>query len=460
VIKEKIQFTCNNCGSNFPRWHGKCPACDSWNSISEETITENISPFKTTLNIKASPVPLNSINITEENIIPSSINEFDRVLGKGFIPGEVILLSGEPGIGKSTLALQVAQSFAAQNRTVLYISGEESIKQIYLRSKRLGKTPETLLVYSEVNILEIIKTIEKYKPELVILDSIQVVYYPNLPSTIGSVNQVRQCANELINTIKSLNSVGLIIGHITKDGNLAGPKVLEHLVDAVLYFEGERNQKYRLLRSFKNRFSNTEEIGIFEMSATGLVEISQSSELFIDENTLLSPGSMVVPIMQGSRVILTEVQALVVNSSFQMAKRTFSGLDPARANLMIATLEKKIDVKLYSKDIFLNIIGGLKINEPALDLGLILAIISSLHEKPLSQKIGVVGEVGLTGELRPVPLIEKRLTELEKMGFSECLVPIQNKKNISGRQIKPFYVKNINQAIEFFLNKSKYQKDL
>jgi len=309
-----------------------------------------------------------------------------------------------------------------------------------------------LLVYSELDIIEILKAIKKISPQVIILDSIQVVYHRDLPSTVGSVNQVRQCANDLIQVIKEINAVGIIIGHITKDGTLAGPKVLEHLVDCILFFEGERHQKYRLLRCFKNRFANTQEIGIFEMGAKGLIEISQSAELFIDDMTLQSPGSMVVAVMEGSRVLLVEVQALVVDSGYGLAKRTFSGVDLNRANLMIATLEKKLKIKLSTKDIFLNIIGGLKIKEPALDLGIVLAIISSIREKPLEKKIGVIGEVGLTGEIRAVSNIEKRLNEFDKLGFTECIIPAQNKLEPSEtRKIKPIFVKNVIEASRIFM---------
>ncbi len=456
TMKKEIYFICKNCQQTFPRWYGRCPSCDSWNSIEEEVNftnkTKNISAIK---KIKHSPIPINEIHLEDIKPISTKIHELDRVLGNGFIPGETILLGGEPGIGKSTLALQISQNLALDEK-VLYISGEESIQQIYLRAKRLGAVSENLLVYSEVNILEIIEVIKHIQPKLVVLDSIQVVYHPDLPSTIGSVNQVRECANHLIHCLKDLNIIGIIIGHITKDGNLAGPKILEHLVDAILYFEGERSQKFRILRCFKNRFSSTDEIGVFEIKAEGLKEVANANDLFIDEATLNSPGSMVSAVMEGSRSFLIEVQALAVNSGYGIAKRTFSGVDLNRANLMIATLEKKLNFKLFNKDIFLNIIGGLKINEPALDLAIILAIISSLTEKPLGGKIGAIGEVGLTGEVRTVNNIEKRLNELEKMGFTECLIPAQNKnQNLTQKNITPIYIKNIKEAINYFVSKSK-----
>ena len=397
--------------------------------------------------VQAEPIPLNAIQLSEEENIPTGILELDRVLGKGLVLGSAVLLSGEPGIGKSTLALQIAQKTAQRQKTILYISGEESVNQIYLRAKRLGDSSETLLVYAQINIIDILNTIRKIKPDIVILDSIQVVYHPDIPSTIGSVNQVRQCASELIQVLKEIQACGIIVGHITKDGSVAGPKVLEHLVDCILFFEGERHQKYRILRCFKNRFASTAEIGIFEMAANGLMEVTQASELFIDQATLLSPGSMVTAVMEGSRVFLVEIQALVVDSGYGMAKRTFSGVDLTRANLMIATLEKKLKIKLATKDIFLNIIGGLKVKEPALDLGMALAIISSLYEKALEKKIGVIGEVGLTGEIRAVTNIEKRILEFEKMGFVSCIVPAQNKlPQTEDRKIQIISVKTVSEA--------------
>ncbi|MFA5878860.1 MAG: DNA repair protein RadA [Candidatus Margulisiibacteriota bacterium] len=448
-MKKENQFICKSCEQIFPRWYGKCPNCEAWNSLAEEMVFKQ-SQFHHVKRQRKDPVPLSAITNFDEEIVPTGILEVDRVLGKGLVVGEVLLLGGEPGIGKSTLALQIAKNLAKDSK-VLYISAEESIKQLALRAKRLGINSDQLLVYNEYNILEIIKVIKKENPKLVIIDSIQVVYHPDIPSMSGSINQVRHSASEIINVVKELNLIGILIGHITKDGSLAGPKVLEHLVDAILYFEGERNQKYRILRCFKNRFASTEEIGIFEIGEQGLLEVKQPSELFIDEHTLLSPGSMVVAVMEGSRVFLVEIQALVVDSGYGMAKRTFAGVDLNRSNLMIATLEKKFGVKLFSKDIFLNIIGGIRINETGLDLGIILAIISSLYEKPLGKRIAAIGEVGLTGEVRPVQNIEKRLNELAKMGFEECFIPEQNKiKNLSIK-IKPILVNNIKEAIDLFL---------
>ncbi|MFC1770605.1 DNA repair protein RadA [Candidatus Margulisiibacteriota bacterium] len=451
--KKLVRFICNSCDSIYLRWQGKCDHCNAWNSLEEEMISKSSVDYTLTSQKDPKlPIPIAQVPSTQEFIVPSKINEFDRVLGRGFVKGSVILLGGEPGIGKSTLGLQLAQNVAREGLVVLYISGEESTNQIRLRAERIGKANDKLLVYSQVNILNILKAIKDYKPEFIILDSIQVVYHPQLPSIAGSVNQVRYCASELISIIKEKNIFGLLIGHVTKDGSLAGPKVLEHLVDVILNFEGERNQQYRILRSFKNRYSNTNEIGIFEMQAAGLAEIPNPSELFIDNATLANAGSVISSVLNGDRAVLVEMQALVVNSGYGMAKRTFLGVDNNRANLMIAAIEKILGYKLSQQDIILNIIGGLKVVEPALDLTIVMAIVSSLYDKPLKQKTGVLGEVGLTGEIRPVPNIDKRLIEFEKMGFTACIVPHKNSKNLKTKhKMQIYYVKNLREAVKFLL---------
>jgi DNA repair protein RadA/Sms len=450
VDKQVVRFICNTCDTSYLRWQGKCDNCTTWNSLEEEITSKRKTNLSSATNSKNKPIPINDFISEEDIIVPSKINEFDRVLGKGFTKGSVTLLGGEPGIGKSTLALQLAQQISTDGLTTLYISGEESVKQLQLRSNRLGKASSKLLVYSELNIYNILRAIETHTPDFIILDSIQVVHHPEIPSIAGSVNQVRQCANELIAIIKKKNIFGLLIGHVTKDGNLAGPKVLEHLVDVILNFEGERNQQYRLLRCYKNRQSNTNEIGIFEMKNKGLEEVPNPSALFIDHQTLDNPGSMISAVLEGSRSVLVEIQALVVNSGYGMAKRTFLGVDINRANLMIATIEKILGYKLSSKDIILNIIGGVRISETALDLTIVLAILSSALNIPMKEKIGVLGEVGLTGEIRPVANLDKRLSELEKMGFTACIVPANKQSTLnSNLKIKSIYVKNLKEAINF-----------
>lgn len=425
--KVSLRYVCQQCGHISLRWQGQCGECQAWNSYQEEEIVT--SPQHKTIRVTDSlddMMSLRSVQVTEEQRIPTKVNEFDRVLGGGFVEGSIVLLGGDPGIGKSTLALQAAHQLSLDGKKVLYVTGEESVGQLSLRAKRLGDFGESLYVLAETNVLAILKAIKSYKPDVFILDSIQVIFHPQVNSVAGSVMQVRQCATELINVLKKTQGAGLFIGHITKDGSLAGPKVLEHLVDVILYLEGERNHHYRLLRSFKNRYSNTYEMGIFSMEKDGLKEVPYPSELFMDDGMLSHAGSMVGAVVEGSRVMLVEVQALVVESGYGMGKRTFLGVDANRANLLIAAMEKIAGVRLSDKDIILNIVGGVKISEPALDLPIVLAIMSSLNEKPLSKRYGVFGEVSLTGEIRSVPHPDKRLTELEKMGFKGCILPYKN----------------------------------
>ncbi len=448
--KRKVQFICQNCQAPYSRWQGKCDSCETWNSIQEEVILSK-SDIRATQLVKTA-IPISAVKVYPEETISSYFREVDRVLGTGFVKGSVCLLGGEPGIGKSTLSLQLAQKIAATGHKVLYISGEESASQLFLRAKRLGPNPPSLLILVETDMADILTVIRTEKPDFVILDSIQVMAHPDLTSPTGSISQVRYCTSELIKWIKELGSCALVIGHITKDGSLAGPKVLEHLVDVILFFEGEPNQQYRILRCFKNRYASTAEIGIFQMVASGLAEILKPSELFIDEVTFQNPGSSIVPILEGNRALLVELQALVVDSGYGMAKRSFLGVDSNRASLMIATMEKLLRVKLGGKDIFLNIVGGFKLSEPGLDLGIILSIASSLFEKSMTAKIGVIGEVGLTGEIRAVGNIEKRITELQNMGFSACLLPEKNRKNFPAKAtIQPYYVNHIRDAVTRFL---------
>ena len=446
-----LQYVCSNCGASFPRWAGKCPDCDSWNSLKEAEIAKEKKGRVLHVRNVNGPVPLESIAPQQEEAVPTQLIELDRVLGKGFVPGSVCLLGGEPGIGKSTLSLQIAQQLAKSGRTVLYVSGEESASQLRLRSERLGENPPSLLVLAEMNLTRIIKAIDDVQPEFFVLDSLQVVYHPDLPSVPGSVNQVRQCAHDIITVMKDRGQIGLLVGHITKDGSLAGPKVLEHLVDVILYFEGDRNQQYRLLRSFKNRYSNTNEIGIFEMTATGLLGVANPSKLFIDEATLSNPGCVVSAFAEGSRIFLVEIQALVVPSGFGMAKRTFLGVDPHRANLLIAAMEKIMGLKLSAQDIILNVVGGMKVAEPGLDLAVVLAMVSSQRNLPLQHRIGVIGEVGLTGEIRPVAHCENRVREFEKMGFSACILPEKNRPGLrTDGKMTLHFVKHIREAIQVF----------
>lgn len=448
--KLKQQFQCRNCGAVSPRWQGQCASCQEWNQLEAIQVSTAKRSEYAPENV-TKPTLISELSFQEEQYLSTDIFELDRVLGQGFVRGSVVLLGGEPGIGKSTLSLQLAQSLSKKGCSVMIISGEESTNQLLLRANRLGESGPDLMVYSEVDLIKILQAIKQHKPELIILDSIQVVYHPDVPSVAGSVNQVRYCASELIRCLKNLGITGLFIGHINKEGALAGPKVLEHLVDVILYMEGESNQNYRLLRSFKNRYASTHELGIFEMKKQGLEGVSNPSSLFLDENTLAHSGTMVCPIAEGSRIILVEVQALVVETGYGMAKRTFLGVDPNRVNLLIATMEKLLNIKLANKDIILNIVGGLKIGEPALDLAIVLAIISSLHEKAMGVRMAAVGEVGLTGEIRPIPHSENRLVECEKMGFKKCILPHKNVLPNWDGQIERVPVESLQDAIRVFL---------
>jgi DNA repair protein RadA/Sms len=455
VDKVIVSYVCNNCGTHFPRWQGQCNVCLVWNAIEEECISKTALKKQTKAALTKNPIPIIEVKPELHQVYPTKIGELDSVLGGGLFLGSIVLLGGEPGIGKSTIALQIAQNIAKQNKTVLYVSGEETEAQLFYRAKRLGESAQGLLVYAETNIRNIVQVIEKQQPDLVILDSIQVVYQPEIPSIPGSVNQIRQCANEIINIIKEKNIIGLLIGHITKEGNIAGPKLLEHIVDVILYFDGERDQQYRLLRSFKNRYAPTNEIGLFKMQKDGLKDIPNPSELFIDENTLMQPGSVVSSMVEGSRVILLEIQALVVESGYGMAKRTFLGVEPNRANLMIAAMEKILGIKLSNKDIIINIIGGMKVKEPTLDLAIVIALLSSLTGKVVGKKLGFMGEVGLTGEIRPVTNVEERIQEFKKLGFVGCVLP-ESKKNIesSRKQVdfEMITVKSIKTVFDRFFN--------
>jgi DNA repair protein RadA/Sms len=450
-LEKTIQiFVCQSCGAQHSRWQGKCMQCGEWNTLVEEAVTR--SKRKSPQKSESEPVPIDQVALLYPDCLPSGMPDLDYVLGKGFVEGSVVLLGGEPGIGKSTLALQVA-AHQAQNHPVLYVSGEESASQIYFRAGRVGALCPQLQVLTETNILKIVKAIRLMQPRFVILDSIQVVFHPDIPSVSGSVTQVRQCALELITVLKELHAVGLLIGHITKDGALAGPKVLEHLVDVILYFEGERNTQYRTIRSFKNRFSSTYELGLFEMKPEGLVAVDSLSGVFVEDMALHHSGAMISSAIEGTRTLLVEVQALVVHSGYGMAKRTFLGVDAHRANLMIAAIEKILGIRLSDQDIILNIVGGLKISDPALDLGIVLAILSSLQEKPMRQAIGVCGELSLTGDIRPVPHIEKRVLEFDRMGFLGCIIPVKNKGSFpESVSIKPYYVATLKEALEVFLS--------
>lgn len=432
----KIEFECLSCGAKFPRWQGRCSECHEWNSLVTSAELDHEKHHHA--------MRLEEVCVDDTHYIPCKISNLDEVLGKGFARGSLTLFGGEPGIGKSTFSLQIAQQLSSQGLRVLYISAEETQYQLYLRSKRLGENSQTLWVMTESNMVLILKELQSQKPDIVILDSIQMVFHPDLSASDGSMVQVRYCAQELNQWVKKNHTVGIMIGHITKEGQLAGPKVLEHLVDVILYIEGERTQQYRLLRCYKNRYGSSFEMGIFEMTEKGLIGVQNPSMIFLDDTTLFNPGSCVSAVCEGSKALLVEVQALVVSTAYGNGKRNFVGINPNRAHLLIAVLEKKLNLPLNNKDIFLNIVGGLNVQETALDLSIALGIISSYQDKILPEKIGAIGEIGLTGEIRAVTQIEKRLKEFKKMGFKGCFVPEKNKLQIKQSfDLSLTYVKNV-----------------
>lgn len=429
MSKLKIKYVCQQCGFASPKWLGKCPDCNEWNSLLEELEEDLPSQIQTISNLN-SPQSLDKIKIESEERLSTGLKEFDLVLGGGIIPGSLILIGGEPGIGKSTLLLQTADKLAERYGKILYVSGEESLKQIKYRAERLSVRSESIYLFSE-NILEVISDqIQKTKPKVIIIDSIQSIYKHCIPSSPGTITQIRECANHLMSLAKNESIATIIIGHVTKDGALAGPKTLEHLVDTVLYFEGDLHYNYRILRTIKNRFGKTSEAAIFNMESKGLVEVSNPSSVFITERPKKTPGSVITVVMEGTRPILVEIQALVASSSFNIPQRKSTGIDYSRLILIIAVLEKRLGLSLASQDIFVNVTGGLNVSEPSADLGIAMAIFSSFRNVPLDEKTVVIGEIGLGGEVRSINYIEQRINESAKLGFGKIILPKYNLKNI------------------------------
>jgi len=431
MAKIKTVYTCSFCGFQSAKWLGKCPDCDQWNSFYEE----KRSSKKNTAGIthETAPLALHTIDAQQDARTPTGIGELDRVLGGGMVPGAVILIGGDPGIGKSTLVLQALTKLSEAGRKVLYVSGEESARQIRMRAERLGPLPENVLILAETSLEQINAHISECKPDIIVIDSVQTVYSPELESAPGSVSQLREVSSRLIQHAKQTDTATFLIGHVTKDGAIAGPRVLEHMVDTVLYFEGDRGHSYRILRAVKNRFGSTDEIGVFEMSSTGLIEVSSPSELFISERRNQTPGSAVVPSIEGTRPILIEIQALVAPTPLSMPRRTAIGIDQNKTSLLIAVLEKKIGVKLFNQDVFINVAGGVRVNEPAVDLGIVAAIISSRLEQQVPADMVLCGEVGLTGEVRAVSQISARINEAARLGFKRCILPEGSQKNITDK---------------------------
>lgn len=427
--KVKSVYVCSECGYESVKWYGKCPGCGEWNTMEEQV---PISSSKGTTRAKASiisSVRLSEINSDIEKRLKSGIKEFDRVLGGGIVEGSLILLSGDPGIGKSTILLQICQAIG-QNNTVLYVSGEESGRQIKLRANRLGVDTDNLFVLAETDVASIVETIKIDKPNMVVIDSIQTMIIDDISSSAGSVTQVRECTNVFMHLAKSFGIPIFIVGHVNKDGAIAGPKVLEHIVDTVLYFEGERNYSYRILRSAKNRFGSTNEIGVFEMTQKGMSEVENPSLLMLSGRPKNTSGTCVACTMEGSRPILAEVQGLVTGTGFGTPRRMCTGFDYNRMAMIIAVLEKRSGYLFNGMDAYLNIIGGLKLYEPAADLSVAMALVSSLKDVVLNENTLAFGEIGLAGEIRAVNNCEQRITEAQRLGFTKCIIPFHNYKSL------------------------------
>lgn len=450
-MKTKAIFVCQECGTSSPRWVGKCSGCGSWNSYVEEMMAPPTEKHGGVA-FKDAPVLLDDVEIQDEQRTLVGIQEFDRVLGGGLVHGSVVLIGGDPGIGKSTLSLQAACALSQSGRKVLYVSGEESVKQTSLRAQRISSQDnKSLYIVNQVDLKIILEYIDKMKPDVVVIDSIQVLYSSDIGSAPGSVSQVRDCSAVLTHTAKTKGISLFIIGHVTKDGMLAGPRVLEHIVDTVLYFEGERYSTYRILRANKNRFGSTNEIGVFEMASTGLVEVLNPSEIFLSERPVNASGSVVVPILEGTRPFLVEIQGLVSRSSFGQVRQKSQGFDGNRLALLIAVLEKRLGLELQDKDVFLNVVGGVKIMDPAADLAVVVAIASALLDQPVAFDTAVVGEVGLSSEVRSVSQVVLRVNEAQKLGFKKCIVPknnLVNAKELTKNNIEIIPVENVRQALD------------
>ena len=420
--KTKTSYYCTECGNETPQWYGRCPACGAWGTVEEHAVAAASAAGKASAAGGAQPKKLSQVMGGDEIRFPTGIGELDRVLGGGAVLGSLVLISGAPGIGKSTLLFQICSELC-RFHSVLYVSGEESEKQLKLRASRLGLVSDALLVLSETNLTRILATVAETKPEILIVDSIQTLYLEENTSAPGSISQVKDCTMQLLQLSKSSGITVFVVGHVNKEGAIAGPKVLEHMVDCVLYFEGEQNTSFRLLRAAKNRFGSTNEIGVFEMSDRGLHEVPNPSQTLLAGRPVGAPGTCVACAMEGTRPVLAEVQALVTRSSFQVPRRTVNGFDYNRANLLMAVAEKRAGVKLGQCDAYLNVIGGLYLDEPASDLPVILALVSSYLDKPIGQDLCAIGEVGLTGEVRAVSGLQQRLAELHRLGFVRCIVP-------------------------------------
>ena len=456
MAKQKVLWSCTECGHKQSKWTGSCTVCQKWNTFAEEIeIEDKGKRFESVKKETAQPMRVKDVTATEFRRISTKMPEFDRLLGGGIVSGSLSLIGGDPGIGKSTLMLQLAQRLAEQGLTVLYICGEESVEQTSLRAGRLGVNDDRLFLLSDTLFSNIKAQIDRLKPDVMIVDSIQILYKGELPSAPGSVSQVRELAMEFMHIAKGMGIATFLIGHVTKSGEIAGPRVLEHIVDTVLDFEGDRQHGYRMLRSIKNRFGPTDDIALFQMGGCGLHEVSNPSVIFLEERMREVPGSVIIPTVEGTRALLIEVQALVAASAFSTSTRKSTGLDQNRMALLLAVLEKRMGYQLHHCDVFVSVAGGMKIFEPAIDLGVLMAIGSSFCNRPIDSETVVIGEVGLGGEVRGVPRIENRIREAIHMGFKRCLLPKRNLKGLApdlGKKISLIGVEVVEEAIRALLN--------
>ncbi|MDD6449437.1 MAG: DNA repair protein RadA [Lachnospiraceae bacterium] len=445
----KTLFFCTNCGYESGKWMGQCPACHEWNTFTEAKVDKKAGKNISREISEQKPTFFSEIRAEDASRVSTHMDEMNRVLGGGIVPGSLVLVGGDPGIGKSTLLLQMCRNLCQDSIRMLYISGEESLQQIKLRADRMGTFNDHIALLCETNLEVIDGVIRREKPDLVIIDSIQTMYSDKVDSGPGSVSQVRETTGILMQIAKGLNITIFVVGHVTKEGVVAGPRVLEHMVDTVLYLEGDRHSAYRILRSVKNRFGSTDEIGVFEMENNGLKEVPNPSEFMLDGRPLDSSGSVVTCSIEGTRPILVEIQALVTRSNFGMPRRTAAGCDYNRVNLLMAVLEKRLGLRLSEYDAYVNIAGGFRMNEPAIDLGIVLAIVSSVRDQAIDDSLICFGEVGLSGEVRSVPLAEQRVNEARKLGFKTCILPQSVQKNLKNTEgIRLIGVRNVREAVE------------
>ncbi len=455
--KPKNVFVCQNCGNESPKWLGRCPDCNEWNTYVETLVSR--APKASALTSATQVQELSQLPTNSVPRLSLPLTEFNRVLGGGIVPGSMVLIGGDPGIGKSTLLLEVAGMIAERVGKVLYVSGEESAHQIKLRADRLGLRGEGLFLLPETDLQNIIERGQEISPRLVIIDSIQTVHSSDLSSAAGSVGQVRECTQRLMRWAKSSNTPIFIVGHVTKDGSIAGPNTLEHIVDVVLYLEGERYSSYRLLRGAKNRFGSTDELGVFEMRDRGMVEVSNPSLVFLSQRSEGAVGSVIVPTVEGTRPLLVEIQALTSPTAFGLPRRNANGVDYNRLLMITAVLTKRARLSLGTQDIITNVVGGLKVNEPAADLGIALAIASSFKNARVNPSLVAIGEIGLSGELRSVSQLEKRLAEADKLGFTSCLIPPLQSGQKLPHEMKPIAVSSLSQAIKAGLSQDTLTQD-